>query len=397
MIKPFLPKTRIIVLQGNMAENGITGAILTYSRDIYYYTGTARPSILAVTPSSLALFVKDGFDLVLDETWIDKDFVRNGAELDRISSFFHSNIPAAQIGPKLGLELDVIPAVLYQKLLSAIDGVQPVNVSPLILEQRLVKDEKEVQLTRQACRILEAGHERLLMVLREGIREIDLAAEIEAEHRRHLHEGVYFMRLTDFTMSRGPIASGENLARNSGIVRTISGVGLSSAIPAGPSERVIRKGDHVMIDIPSNFRGYHADQSRTYVLGKALPEARELYASLREVCVSLLPLCRDGVNCRNIYDEAIKKALSLGIGRFFLSYGPRKADFIGHGIGLELNEPPFLSPSDSTTLKEGFLITVELPLVHPGIGGLKIEETVLVKKDSGEVLTHAPNTLTEVE
>lgn len=375
-----------------MSGKGITGALLTYSRDIFYYTGSARPSMLAITPHAYAFFIRDGFSLALEETWLDKEYLYQGSEISKIRRFFSGMVPKKAV---LGTELDILSANLYAKLQASFDGFQFVDISPLILEQRLIKDEYEIDCTRRACQILKAGHEQVLRVLTPGMREIDLAAEVEAEIRRHLHEGVYFMRLADFTMSRGPLASGENIASNSGLVRTISGVGLSSAVPIGPSQRVIEAGDHVVIDIPAIYQGYHADQSRTYVIGRASPIVRNLYAALRALCLGVAANCREGASCEGIYMQALGEAKKLGISEYFLSYGPQKADFIGHGIGLELNEPPFLRQGENIILREGFLVTLELPLVQPGIGGLKLEETVLVRKEYGEILTDAPNDLIE--
>lgn len=375
-----------------MAARGIAGALLTYSRDIFYYTGSARPSMLAVTPRAFAFFIRDGYDLVLEETWLDKAYVHRGAEISKIREFF-SGIDKKN--PNMGTELDILSANLYKKLQAVFDGFQFVDISPLILEQRLIKDKHEIECTRRACRILKAGHEKVILVLTPGMREIDLAAEVEAEIRRHFHEGVYFMRAADFTMSRGPLASGENIASNSGLVKTVSGVGLSSAVPIGPSRRVIKEGDHVVIDIPAIYQGYHADQSRTYVAGRASPEARSLYSALRELCLGVAANCCEGISCEEVYEQALGEAKKLGIGEYFLSYGPQKADFIGHGIGLELNEPPFLREGEHTILREGFIVTLELPLVKPGVGGLKLEETVLVGKEAGEILTKTPNSLME--
>ncbi|HEY5719573.1 MAG TPA: M24 family metallopeptidase, partial [Gammaproteobacteria bacterium] len=221
------------------------------------------------------------------------------------------------------------------------------------------------------------------------------SAAIEHGHRLAGHEGAYFLRDTDFCMGRGPFASGENLGEISGVVFTISGVGLSPAVPAGASRRVMQRGDLFVVDIPTCVDGYHADQSRTYALGTAPARALELHAGLVEVADRLRAAMRPGWSAGQLYDSALEYAGQAGIGGEFLAFpNGKRAHFAGHGVGLEVNEPPFLSRGSKLELRAGMVLTSELHAWADDGTMVKLEDTVLLGPAGAELLTLSPRELT---
>ena len=198
-------------------------------------------------------------------------------------------------------------------------------------------------------------------------------------------------------MSRGPITSGENLFRISGVVYTITGVGLSPAVPAGPSRRKIKPGDIVIVDIPTLVNGYHADQTRTYCVGKAPPEIHSLYDDLRAIADHLIEIIRPGITCNEVYRLAVEKAAALGRqGQFQHFGGGKRSRLIGHGIGLELNEPPIPSEYDTSPLGDGFVIALDMHMLDESMGVVKLEDMILIKEAGNEILTPTPRELFEV-
>jgi len=272
-----------------------------------------------------------------------------------------------------------------------------VNISPVTLEQRKVKEPGEIERLRRACDAVHAGHEAILSCLREGVTELELAAAVENAHRLAGHEGIFFIRLPDFFMSRGPIGSGPNLSRISGVVYTITGVGLSPAVPAGPSRRAILRGETVVVDIPTLVDGYHADQTRTYCIGKAGEAIHALYSDLLAVADHLIDTIRPGMTGRDVYRMARQKADDLGRTREFMSFGGGKASrILGHGIGLELNEPPILSEHDTSSIPEGCVVALDMHMMTEGGGVVKLEDMVLVGSKGNEILTRTPRQLFEI-
>jgi len=392
-MRSFQPQSRITFLQKKLDQANMDIALLHYSRDIYYYTGFAEPSLLLVTPEECTFFLRRERPKKWPGVWLNERSVVERANLEEV----YAGVQDFKIKKRtMGLCLDILPADRFMEFRKLFKGFRMANVSPLILHQRMVKDEGEVNLIRGASDILAAGTSRVRQFLRPGVREIDLAAEVEAEHRRCSHSGAIFMRLFDFNMGAGPLSSGPNLQVSSGLLHSISGSGLSSALPIGASDRKIQPGEHVMVDLPCNYQGYHADQSRTFVAGKAALKTKRIFGLLRELSDGLVAFLRPGVGVSQCYQKAWSLAKELKIEDSFLAYGARRANFIGHGLGLEINEPPILKEGEETILEEGFILALELPLTHPEAGVLKLEDTVVIKSNGAEILTTAPRELIEV-
>ena len=388
-------RDRMKVLQDGIRERRLDGALLTYSRNVFYYTGTAQPSCLAVWPEDFRLFVRSGFDFAVQDVFIDSEKMEEERRLDRIGGkIFHGDGRAPR---RIGAELDVLTVEQFESLRKRFPDADFVNVSPLVLEQRKRKDASEIDRIGKACEAVHRGHEAVLTELKEGITELELAAAVENAHRLAGHEGIFFIRQPDFFMSRGPIASGPNLLRNSGVVYTITGVGLSPAVPAGPTRRKIEPGDMVIVDIPTLVEGYHADQTRTYCLGRAGGAVRAMYDDLRSIADHLIGEIRPGMKCSEIYRMAVEQADSLGRRSQFQSFGRGKISrLIGHGIGLELNEPPIPSEYDHSTVGEDYVIALDLHMLDEALGVVKLEDMILIGKSGNEILTKSPRKLFEI-
>jgi Xaa-Pro aminopeptidase len=198
-------------------------------------------------------------------------------------------------------------------------------------------------------------------------------------------------------MSRGPIGAGPNLSKISGVVYTITGVGMSPAVPAGPSRMAVSRGETVIVDIPTLVDGYHADQTRTYCIGKAGQAIHALYGDLLAVADHLIGTIRPGMTGRDVYRMARQKADDLGRSREFMSFGGGKASrILGHGIGLELNEPPILSEHDTSSIPEGCVVALDMHMMTEGGGVVKLEDMIHVGHGGNEILTKTPRRLFEV-
>ncbi|NTV81588.1 MAG: aminopeptidase P family protein [Candidatus Aminicenantes bacterium] len=388
-------ENRIRLLQRRLAEEGLDAVLLVYSRDVLYYTGTAQPSCLLVTPYDYTLYVRSGFEFAVQDVFIGREKLLEERRLEKILAGALSRL-AGKPG-KIGTELDILTAEQFEALRKAGPGVEFINISPITLEQRKVKEPGEIERLRRACDAVHAGHEAVLATLREGVTELELAAAVENAHRLAGHEGIFFIRLPDFFMSRGPIGAGPNLLRNSGVVYTITGVGMSPAVPAGPSRRAIGRGETVIVDIPTLVEGYHADQTRTYCLGKAGEAIHALYGDLLAVADYLIGTIRPGMTGRDVYRMARQKANDRGRSAEFMSFGGGKASrILGHGIGLELNEPPILSEHDTSSIPESCVVALDMHMMAEGGGVVKLEDMIHVGRGGNEILTRSPRRLFEV-
>jgi Xaa-Pro aminopeptidase len=386
---------RIRIFQDKITAMGLSGALLFYSRDIFYYTGTAQPSYLAVLPDDYTLFIRSGFDFALRDIFIDGKNVREERRLSNIYKEKFSGLKGKN--EKIATEADILTAEQFRDFKEIFQDSDFVNATPVIFEQRKRKDPSEILHIRKACEAIHRGHEAAVSIIREGITELELAAAVENAHRLSGHEGAFFIRQPDFFMSRGPVASGSNLFQNSGVVYTITGTGLSPAMPAGPSQKRLAFGDLMIIDIPTLVNGYHADQTRTYYLGSADSEVRSLYDDLQSIADHLIANIRVGMRCSDIYGMALKKASDLHRENHFLNFGKgKRSRMIGHGIGLELNEPPILSEYDHSEIGENHVVALDMHMMDEDRGVVKLEDMILIQEGGNELLTISPRTLCEI-
>jgi Xaa-Pro aminopeptidase len=199
-------------------------------------------------------------------------------------------------------------------------------------------------------------------------------------------------------MGAGPLSSGQNLFKISGVVYSISGIGLSASVPAGASEKKIPRGDPVILDIPVCVEGYHADQTRTYVVGKADKDLKAMHRYLKQISDSLIEEMRPGMKCSAVYQLALEKSRNLNLQDVFMSFGNgRISRILGHSVGIELNEPPTLSGYDDSPLAENSVMALDLHMLDERAGVVKLEDMVLVRSGGNKILTKTPRKLFEVQ
>lgn len=382
---------RISILQRELGKRDAC-AIMSYSRNVLYYTGTAQPSYLIVFPDDFHLFIKSGLEFALDEVSIGRDKISEERQLGRIKKLF----PDLSKFKSVGIELDILTAEQYMSLKELFPENGIFNISPIVLEQRKTKDETEIKKLKKACQAIHNGHEAVIADLKEGMTELDLAALVENAHRQAGHEGIFFIRQPDFFMSRGPISSGSNMFKNSGVVYTITGVGLSPAVPAGPSRKKISRGEPIMIDIPVLVDGYHADQTRTYFIGDVGEKFRSMYQDLKAVADHIIENMKPGVKGKDLYRMALDKAKELGRENHFQSFGDKRSRLVGHGIGLELNEPPVPSEYDDSPVNDNYVVCLDLHMMDKDTGVVKLEDMIWVRQNRNEILTISPRGITQI-
>jgi Xaa-Pro aminopeptidase len=384
---------RIKELQQRMKIKEIDAAIIMQPRDLYYYSGTSQPCNLIIPQKGdPLLLVRRAENFVRQETWISL-YEKGGGTARTLEYLQQSGIHKGV----LGMELDIIPYALVNKMASAFDQFSLVDITPLILEQRMVKDPDEIQLIREATRRFDMAHQTILKNLRHGISEVELGSRIaEFLIRNQTEQIIFIRRWDDWLQSMGTIASGENLVRISGHAHTVTGVGLGPALPWGPSNRLIQQGDLVVVDNPLNYRGYHSDNTRTYVVGKASRKQRDIYQDLLELQDAALKQIRPGLPVNELFEYALDKVKDLGYTEYFQGYGASKGQYLGHGVGLELDEMPVLGPRTTLSLRAGMVLAVECKFIIPDFGALFIEDTVVVQEDGSEIFSQEDRNLAEV-
>jgi Xaa-Pro dipeptidase len=373
-------------------------ALLLHHRDILYYAGTARPAALLISPRSgpapsgprAVLFVRRGLEYARQEATV--------ARVEPMSGFSGVAKVFAELGLAggvLGTELDLVAVNLYRRLLEVFPAWSLVDVSPLVLAQRLVKDEVEISVTRRAAVVADAGHLDAPHFVAPGVSELALAAGVEAAMRRAGHEGFQPLRYPEARGAGILVMSGEHLTVRGGHGLVVTGAGQSPGMPYGPSERVFEVGDLVAVDIGATCDGYTADEARTFVVGRATQAQRALFSIARATEDAVFEALRPGTPVADLYPAA-EAVVAQGAPPHFAPGSLVLPGFVGHGVGLEIDEPPVLWPRDETRLVENMVLAIEVEVSAPDQGMMvKLEDTVVVRRNGCEVLTLSPRQLVE--
>jgi Xaa-Pro dipeptidase len=229
----------------------------------------------------------------------------------------------------------------------------------------MVKDPTELASIRKAAELTDAGVKAALNAIKVGVREYEVAAEMEYAMRKLGSEGVAF--------------------------DTIVASGARSAFPhgahSGCTDQKIRKGEFIVIDVGARYNNYRADLTRTFMIGTPSPKQKKIYEVVRKAHQKAFEKIKAGAKTRDIDAAARKVIEKAGFGKYFV-HG------LGHGVGLDIHEAPSLNPESKERLKVGNVVTDEPGIYIVNYGGVRIEDTVLVHKDQAEKLTKATYELT---
>ncbi len=379
----YTPKEEIIhrteKLKALMERASLDGAFFHYKIDYFYLSGTMQDAFLYVPLNGEP-----------------KLFVRREMRRARRESPLSDLIPLrsletvkAHIGNprRVGFQLDVMPYNFVMRFQKLLGDVKLVDVSPLIIDLRKIKSPFEVGLMDKAAAIAGKVYEKIPEVLREGMTEIELGGILEAYAKTLGHEGLLRTRSLIFEAYTWHILSGKTGSIVSQMNSPLGGLGMSPAFPVGASRKKIRRGEPIMIDFGICYHGYQVDETRMFAIGHMPERFADAYEACREIHYRVLDKALEGVSCSELFQYSVELADRMGYGDYYLGYTPHKVNFLAHGIGIEISEPPFIAAKMDYPLLEGMTLAIEPKMVFPRQGACGIENTVLIEKDRYRVLT----------
>jgi Xaa-Pro dipeptidase len=370
---------RILRLRRRLAEEEIDGALFVYPIDVYYYAGTRQNAALWVpTDGDPTLLVRKSF-LRATEEGLVKD-IRPFPSSGKLPAFFDDRFK------RIGLTFDVLPVQQHRFYSNLLPGREFADISTINRELRSIKSEWEIEQMRTSGRMLCNAFARVPSIFKAGMTELDLAAEFEYLLRKSGCEG--YLRIRAFHQEIvGIVAAGENAALPGCFDGAVTGKGLSSASPFGPAQNVTGEGMPIIIDYGYIFNGYIVDMTRIFAVGgldAELQRAFDLSLTIQERIVENL---KPGVICQELFECAASMAEEAGLGDRFMGHPGEQAMFVGHGVGLELDELPVLARKFKTPLLAGQTVAIEPKFVFPGKGVVGIENTFAVTDSGCERLT----------
>jgi Xaa-Pro dipeptidase len=287
----------------------------------------------------------------------------------------------------MGLELDVLPVRDYLRFQDLFPGTAVLDGSSVIRETRKIKSPHEIDLMRVAGTIGEKVYLRAREILKEGMTEIEFGGLLEAAAKTYGHEGLLRVRSLNYEAYTWHVLSGPTGGIVSQSDSPMGGLGLSPAFPVGASRRAMRRQEPILVDFGTCYHGYQADETRMFSIGPMKKKFIDAYKACRDIHDTVLEQTRPGADCEDIFHKTVILAKKLGYKDTYLGPPGLQARFVGHGIGLELNEFPFLAQGHSYPLEEGMTFAVEPKIVFPGEGAVGLENTVAVTRDGYEILT----------
>lgn len=350
---------RLARLRAKMTADGADGVLVTKPENMHYFSGfTGGEGAVIITEQESLLITDSRYTEQAEQEAFGFKIVRQERVLmEEISAILSRN------AKHILIEQNHLPLEAYLALKSADTGIEwlPTELDSL----RNIKDDREIELIRKAVAISDQAFDHVISIIKAGMTEKEVAAELEYQMRKLGSERPAF--------------------------QTIVASGVRGSLPHGiASDKVIQEGELVTMDFGAVYKGYHSDITRTVCVGKASQKQKELYHIVLDAQLSGVAAVQEGRK-NNAVDAAARYVIiQNGYGEYF-GHG------LGHGVGLEIHEWPRLSPkAEPMTLASGMIVTVEPGIYLPDWGGIRIEDTVLVTSNGYDKLTQSTKKLLEL-
>ena len=378
MLQPEL-KLRRDKIRALMAQQGIDAALITCNVNLIYTYGRVVSGYLYLPLNAPArLFIKRPND-------IEGEHIHPIRKPEQITGLLKEcGLP---LPVKLMLEGDELPFTEYNRLAACFPETEVVSCGTALIRQaRSIKTPIEIEMFRRSGIAHAKAYEQIPSVYQPGMTDRQLSVEIERLMRLEGCLGIFRVFGQSMEIFMGSLLAGDNAAVPSPYDFALGGKGLDPSLPGGVSGTLLQAGQCFMVDMGGNFYGYMGDMSRVFSIGKLPEQPYAAHQTCLEIQEEIVAMAKPGTVCEDMYNKAIEIVTKAGFADYFMGVD-QKAKFIGHGIGLEINEMPVLAPRMKQELEPGMVFALEPKIVLPGIGPVGIENSWAVTTDGLEKLT----------
>ncbi len=369
-----------------MQEAGIAAALIRNNANIYYLTGRVFRGFVYLSAGAAQplYFVRQPSTLRSSDPGV-LFHIRKPEDIPSILAKEGKEIPG-----EIALELDNISYSAARRLAGAFGMAAPTkNMSPIMRTARSVKTKAEQELLIRSGEKQAYVYERIPHLYQEGMRDIDLQIEIERASRQEGCLGLFRIAGDEMELFMGNVLTGHNADEPSPYDFAMGGLGLDPSLPVGADGTLIKPGIPVMVDVNGNYTGYMTDMTRMYYVDNLPDEARRACTLSADICRTLAAMMLPGAKACDLYAKAVAMVEEAGMKEYFMGHRSQ-AGFVGHGVGIEVNESPVIAPRSKDIIEEGNVIALEPKFVLPEIGPVGIENTYIVTADGGKRITPAP-------
>lgn len=371
--------TRLQKVRRLMESQSTDALLISDNANIYYLTGRVFTGLVYIPVTGPVIF------FVRRPVNLKGDGVVYIRKPEQITETIGLNLPA-----RLGLELDITAYSTIGRFKAIFpDTTEITNASPLMRDARSRKTPMEIDMIRTSGIKQERVYRRIPHLYRPGMTDLELQVEIERTSRLEGCLGQFRISGDSMELYMANLLVGDNADTPTPYDFAMGGEGLDPSLPVGCNGTIIREGLSVMADVNGNYTGYMTDMTRTFSLGSLKPLALKAHQCSIDICDMIAAKALPGTKAKELYELAEQYVREQGLHEYFMGH-KQKAGFIGHGVGIEINELPVIAPRSRDILAEGNAIALEPKFVIPGTGAVGIENTYLVTATGLECLTNAP-------
>ena len=379
---------RIAAVRSLMMEQSVDALLLTGNANIYYTLGRVISGWTYIPLEGDPIyFVRRPENIKGDDVCHIHKPELIPAELSR---------RGYPLPDRLGLELGGATYLAIERLKAVFPKSDISDASSIMRSARAVKTDFELQMLRRSGIKHTMVYSRIPHLYRTGMTDIELQIEIERVSRLEGCLGQFRIAGDSMELFMANVLAGDNADNPTPYDFAMGGAGLDPSIPVGADGSIIKPGDAVMVDANGNFTGYMTDMTRVFSCGELKEEAMRAHRCSIDICRALEKEGVPGAKASELYETAMRIVTEAGLERYFMGY-TQKAGFIGHGVGIEINELPVIAPRSRDVLKEHNFIALEPKFVVPGVGAVGIENTYIVTADGLQRITDAPEDIINLE
>jgi Xaa-Pro dipeptidase len=382
---------RIRRLQADMSAADLEAVLVLQNSDLFYFTGSIQQGVLYIPVAGEPLYlVRKEYGRARMESGLKQVVpLKSPKELPGLIADHGLPLPK-----RAGMELDVVPVETFQRFAKVLPGCEMVGATHQIRMVRAVKSDYEIGIMKDAALQVDKVFRRAKEVIRVGMTDLELAAELEYTARRDGHQGVTRMRGFNAELFYGHIFSGADSAAPAYLDAPLGGLGVTPAVGQGASYKTIKAFEPICVDFAGAFDGYLVDQTRILCIGGLPEQLCKAYDDMVRIQNRLLEIARPGVTWGAVYDDCQRLACDLGYADHFMGNKGAQVSFIGHGIGVEIDEYPFIARGfNDQVLKENMTFAFEPKAVFAGLGAVGIENTFRLGSDGPKHITFSDQAL----
>ncbi len=374
-------------IQAKLKENNIDGAFISTNVNLLYCLGNIVMGYVYLPQEGEPLiFVRRPSGLEGEKVY----YIRKVEQISEIFSDLGLSLPDSIL-----LEGDEISYAEWVRYQAVFQCDTCFNGTHLLRQVRSIKTDYEVDELIESARLQSIAYKEIPLLYRAGMTDHELTVEVERLFRLRGNLGIFRIFGSTMEAFMGSVLVGDNAATPSPYDFALGGKGMHHSLPFGHSGVLLENGKSIMIDINGNFNGYIADQTRTFSVGELTEEAYFAHNVSIEIQHALADMAKPGVMCEELYHKSLQLVKKHNLEDCYMGI-EQQAKFVGHGVGLVINELPVLCDRNKEVLEINMTIALEPKFIIKGVGGVGTENTFVVRENGLEKITFAPEEIIEL-